>query len=197
MPAPSFLTSWVWNRPMAATSNSTAWRTWTPRASVMSSWLSLLSSSRCGSVSSSGTAKNRERRSIDTNARTTSRSAAVAQSTASNTTVVVAPPERGATTNAHQRPSVARPSSTLWKRHSLTSRSTGVAAQSESLMRCVGWPSQITPSSRAVSGFTSAPGSTRANDGVTVSSCSGTSRARSSRPLVRRASPHSRRSART
>src|SRR5437879_2385146 len=53
----------------------------------MSSWLSRLAVRSAGSVSESGTAKNRDRPRIETKARTTSRSAAVAQSTESSTAV--------------------------------------------------------------------------------------------------------------
>lgn len=104
---------------------------------MISSCESRLLRSSGTSVSSSGTLKNRRRQSSETKARTTSRSADSGHATASNTAVVVTPP-RGAHTSAHQRPSVASPSSIPWCRHSCASRSTGVAAHADPGTRAVG-----------------------------------------------------------
>ena len=140
----------------------------------MSSWLSRL---RCaaaaGSRSLVGHAEEpAAARAASTKARTTSRSAASGQATASNTAVVVTPP-RGAQTSAHQRPSVARPSSTPWWRHSCASRSTGVAAHADPAIRARGrvpgradqpeQPHRRPASSPGV--HVRSPGSTSANDG--------------------------------
>jgi len=163
-------------RPNEATSSSTAWRTWIPSRSVISSWLFRLSRSSAGRRRSGGTAKNRRRWSRERKARTTDRSADSGQEMASKTATIVTPPA-GAHTRAHHRPSVASPSSTPWWRQSCASQSAGVAGQSEPFIRATGESSLIRPSSRR----SPVPGSIRPNEAVITLSCSGTSRLRRAR----------------
>lgn len=66
---------------------------------------------------------------MDTNARTTTRSAASPQVAESAVIAVVTPP-RGAQTRHHSRPLLTRASGTPSARHAAAARSTGVAAQS-------------------------------------------------------------------
>ena len=87
----------------------------------------------------------------------------------SKTATVVTPPA-GAHTSAHQRPSVASPSSTPRARHSWASRSAGVAGQSEPRTRATGESSLIMPSRRT----SPDAGSFSVKDGVMTVSCSAT-----------------------
>ena len=117
-------------------------------------------------------------------ARTTVRSDDSGQEMVSKTATVVTPPA-GAHTSAHQRPSVASPSSTPRARHSWASRSAGVAGQSEPRTRATGESSLIMPSSRT----SPTPGRVSVNDGVITVSCSATSRASAVHVVAERTSP--------